>query len=152
MLFRSGQDRSRDIIEPTGGDNELWSFGERNFEILKELVLLRDQLRPYTRKSMDAASQAGVPVMRPMFFDYPEDEVCYTLGEQYMFGDDILFAPITQRGQTEKRVYLPKGEWIFVRDNTEYKGGAWYEIKAELHEFIAFAKKGSDVIKCFSKS
>ncbi len=149
---RCGQDRSRDIIEPTGGDNELWSFGERNFEILKELVLLRDQLRPYTRKSMDAASQAGVPVMRPMFFDYPEDEVCYTLGEQYMFGDDILFAPITQRGQTEKRVYLPKGEWIFVRDNTEYKGGAWYEIKAELHEFIAFAKKGSDVIKCFSKS
>lgn len=45
------------------------------------------------------------PVMRPMFFEYPDDEMCYTLDSQYMFGDDIIFAPIVEQGQTVKTVY-----------------------------------------------
>ena len=89
--------------------------------------------------------------MRPMFFDYPDDPVCYTLGEQYLFGDDILFAPIVRQGQTSHRVYLPQGEWVFARDGKEYKGGEWYEIPAALHEFIAFVKKGADVLSVFTE-
>ena len=65
---------------------------------------------------MKIASEKGYPVMRPMFFDFPDDKECYTLGEQYMFGDDILFAPIVNRGQTKKTVYLPEGEWILTKD------------------------------------
>ena len=84
-----------------------------------------------------------------MFFDYPEDETCYTLGDEYMFGDDILFAPIARQGQTKRSVYLPEGEWVFARNHETYKGGAWYELTAELDEFIAFVRKGADVLSAF---
>ncbi len=146
---RNGQDRTRDIIEPTGGDNEIWSFGERNFEILKDLIMLRERFKPYIKKHMDIASKKGYPIMRPMFFDYPDDEVCFTLGEQYMFGDDIIFAPVTERGKTEKRVYLPKGEWILTKDKTAYEGNKWYTINVQVNEFVAFVQKGKEILSAF---
>ncbi|MCR2048842.1 hypothetical protein NSB25_16350 [Acetatifactor muris] len=146
---RAGRDNTKAIIEPSGGDNEIWSFGEENFETIKELILLRERLRPYLRKHMDRASEKGIPVMRPMFFDFPEDEVCYGLGEQYMFGDDILFAPIVRQGERAKKVYLPEGNWILTRDREVCAGGAWAEVSAQLNEFIAFVREGSDVIELF---
>ena len=146
---REGRDNTRNIPEPTGGDNEIWSFGERDYPILRDLIFLRQRLRPYLRRQMDQASETGVPVMRPMFFDYPDDPVCYTLGEQYLFGDDILFAPIVGQGQTTHRVYLPQGDWAFTRDGRLYKGGAWYEMTARLDEFIAFVKKDAPVLEVF---
>ena len=146
---RNGHDRTREIIEPTGGDNEIWSFGEDNLKILKELIMLRERLRPYIKKHMDIASKKGYPVMRPMFFDYPDDEVCYSLGAQYMFGDDIIFAPITEQGAAETCVYLPEGEWIRTTDKKLFKGGQFISASAKIDEFIAFVKKGADVIDAF---
>lgn len=99
---RNRHGEKSNLKEPSGDPNELWSFGERIFEILKKLVFLRERLRPYIEHHMKIASEKGYPVMRPMFFDFPDDKECYTLGEQYMFGDDILFAPIVNRGQTKK--------------------------------------------------
>ena len=141
-------EKKRDVKEPSGDPNEIWSFGERNFPILKELVLLRERLRPYIEAHMHIASEKGWPVMRPMFFDYPDDAVCYTLGEQYLFGSDILFAPIVNRGQTEKAVYLPEGEWVLTKSGEVYAPG-WHTVSAEIGEFIAFVKKGAEVLRCF---
>ena len=146
---RNGHDRTRDIIEPTGGDNEIWSFGDHNLKILKELIMLRERLRPYIKKHMDIASEKGYPIMRPMFFDFPEDDVCYSLGTQYMFGDDIIFAPITEQGATETCVYLPEGEWIRTTDKTLFKGRQFVSASAEIDEFIAFVKKDADVVDAF---
>ena len=98
---------------------------------------------------MDIASEKGYPVMRPMFFDYPNDEVCYTTGTQYMFGDDIIFAPITEQRGTEKNVYLPEGEWVLTKDKKKYSGNAWYDITAEINEFIAFVREGAEVLNAF---
>ena len=141
-------EKKRDVKEPTGDPNEIWGFGERNYPILKELILLRNRLRPYIEKHMEIASVKGWPVMRPMFFDFPEDETCYTLGEQYMFGDDILFAPIVNYRQTEKQVYLPEGEWVLTKDGKEY-GAGWHTVSAEIDEFIAFVRKSAEVLSCF---
>ncbi|MBQ7202502.1 MAG: hypothetical protein IJS03_00640 [Eubacterium sp.] len=141
-------EKKRDVKEPTGDPNEIWSFGERNYEILKDLIFLRERLRPYILKHMKTASEKGYPIMRPMFFDYFGDENCFDLGEQYMFGSDIIFAPIVNRGQTKKTVYLPQGEWILTKDKSEYTQG-YHEINAGIDEFIAFVKKGSTVIECF---
>jgi alpha-D-xyloside xylohydrolase len=138
-----------DVKEATGGDNELWSFGDENLLILKELVFLRERLRPYIEQHMKIAAQKGYPVMRPMFFDFPDDEQCYSLGEQYMFGDDILFAPVTARGQSVKSVYLPKGEWILTKDKTRYSGENWYDIKVKINEFVAFVKVDSEIVNVF---
>jgi alpha-D-xyloside xylohydrolase len=141
-------EKKRDVKEPTGDPNEIWSFGTRNFSILRDLVFLRERLRPYIEKHMKIAAEKGYPVMRPLFFDYPDDEICYTLGEQYMFGDEIIFAPIVNRGQTEKTVYLPDGEWVLTKDKKVYSKG-FHTVTAEIDEFIAFVKRGSDLISLF---
>ena len=87
--------------------------------------------------------------MRPMFIDFPEDEICYKLWDQYMFGSDILFAPIVSQGQTEREVYLPEGKWIFTRNKSIYEGTKTYSVKAEPSEFIAFVRGGAKVIDVF---
>lgn len=142
-------DRHPGIMERSGGDNEIWSFGEENYEILKGLVELRERLKPYIVKYMDIASETGAPIMRPMFFDNYEDEICYTLEDQYMFGEDILFAPITEQGCTERKVYLPAGKWVDVNSKEVFEGNQWLERKAEIDTFIAFVREGSEVLSAF---
>jgi alpha-D-xyloside xylohydrolase len=137
-------------LQPSGGNNEIWSFGDRVYSILKSLIELRERLRPYIHKHMEITSITGTPIMRPMFYDYPEDEICYTLGDQYMFGDDILFAPIVNQGQIERQVYLPDGTWVNVNDGKEYEGGRYVNARAELDQFIAYVKKGADVLSVFN--
>ena len=136
------------IIEPSGDANEIWSFGEETFGILKELILLRERLRPYIGKYMKIASEKGYPVMRPMFFEYPEEEICYTLDEQYMFGDDIIFAPIVKQGQTMKQVYVPDGEWVLTKDKSRYTKGM-YSIHAAIDEYIVLVRADAKVLDVF---
>lgn len=84
--------------------------------------------------------------MRPMFFDFPEDSVCQELSDQYMFGPDILFAPIIRQGETERSVYLPEGRWIRTLDKNVYDGGGWITATAAIDEYIAFVRDGADII------
>lgn len=142
-------ERNPGVKERSGGDNEIWSFGEKAYPILKNLIELRERLRPYVHMYMDIAGKTGAPVMRPMFFDYPEDEICYSLGDQYMFGEDILFAPIVNQGQTDRKVYLPAGIWTDVNSKKEYTGGGFTDMHADLNQFIAFVKKGSTCLDIF---
>ena len=137
------------LKEPSGDPNEIWSFGEENFEILKNLIMLRENLRPYIKEQMNIASEKGYPIVRPMFFEYPDDETCYTLDEQYMFGDDIIFAPVVNQGQKIKKFYIPQGEWVLTMNNKVYSQG-WHEIEVEINDFVALVKKGSSVINCFN--
>jgi len=146
---RDGADRTRDIKEPTGGDNEVWSFGKDNLPILSELIKLRYRLIPYIKKHMDIASIHGIPVMRPMFLDFPTDPVCYETGEQYMFGDDILFAPISRYKQRRKSVYLPEGSWILTQNHRQYSGGQWVSIEAQVCDFIAFVREDAEILSVF---
>ena len=66
-----------------------------------------------------------------------------------MFGADILFAPIMEKGQVEREVYLPEGEWVSVIDKSIYQGKQWLTVHAELNQYIAFVKKDSEVLKVF---
>lgn len=137
-----------DIIEPSGDPNEIWSFGEENTQILKGYILLREKLRPYIQEQMDIASNKGYPIIRPMFFHYPNDEKCFELGDQYMFGEDIIFAPIFKQGQTQREVYLPDDNWVYIADKKQYKKGT-HILNAEKEEFIAFTRINSRVSKVF---
>lgn len=141
--------RHPNVKEISGGDNEIWSFGENNYPILKELIMLRNRLKPYILHHMDKASEYGTPMMRPLFFDYYDDETCYSIDDEYLFGDDIIFAPIYHEGENERKVYLPQGVWIRTTDKCEYEGNKEYICHAEINEFIAFCKKGSKIIEVF---
>ena len=134
------------VYEPSGGDNEIWSFGEKNYPILRDLILFRERLKPYILECAKRTAQTGEPIMRPMFFDFPEDSVCQELSDQYMFGPDILFAPIIRQGETERSVYLPEGRWIRTLDKNVYDGGGWITATAAIDEYIAFVRDGADII------
>lgn len=146
-------DEAPDVMVKGGGYNEIWHFGEENYPVLKKLIETRIKLRDYTLSLAKDAHENGAPMMRPMFFEFPQDELCYTLWDQYMYGSDILFAPIYNEGQTEREIYLPEGEWVRVgnreNDKREYAGGKTVAVKADVCEYIAFVRKGSEVIKAF---
>ena len=108
----------------SGQDNEVWSFGEENFEILKKYLFIREQLRPYIRECMKETSENGTPIMRPMFYDFYEDKTTWETEDQYMFGPDILVAPVMEEGVSERRVYLPAGEtWTECYTGKKFEGG-----------------------------
>ena len=150
------------IICEGGGYNEIWHFGKECCDAIKELIvlyleklthfhliLLRQRFKPYILSCAEKTSKTGEPIMRPMFFDFPGDERCYRLDDQYMFGSDILFAPILNPGQTEREVYLPKGKWVRTTDKTVHDGGRTVTVKADPTEFVAFARAGAEVIDVF---
>ncbi len=128
----------------TGADNEVWSFGETAYPILKEYMLLREAMRDYTRSLMREAHELGSPVIRAMFYEFPDDAVCWDLTDQYLYGPDILVAPVLEAGATARKVYLPKGAaWTAMADGKEYAGGQWVQAPAPLAQMPVFLKNGS---------
>lgn len=128
----------------SGSDNEVWSFGEEVYPILVKYMNLREAMRPYTRRLMQEAHEQGSPVMRPMFYEFPKEEICWDLKDQYMFGPDLLVAPVLQEGSTERGVYLPAGaEWTELRSGRVYKGGQTITAAAPLEVIPVFLKNGA---------
>jgi alpha-D-xyloside xylohydrolase len=117
----------------SGQDNEVWSFGEDNYEILKKFLFIREALRPYIRECMKETSENGAPVMRPMFYDFPEDAKAWEIEDQYMFGPDLIVAPVMEEGVTERKVYLPAGlKWTDANTKEVYEGGQTVVVPAPL--------------------
>jgi len=132
--------------ELTGGANEIWSFGERAYEILRDLLSLRERLRSYIMAQSRRAHEEGVPIMRPLFFDFPEDDTAYEVEDGYMFGPDLLVAPVLHQGGSSRDVYLPKGaRWKNPRTGREHDGGAWVTCDAPLEVIPMFLRDGADV-------
>jgi len=126
----------------TGHDNELWSYGEDLFTIFKKHLDTRLELKPYIEGLFAQASKTGAPLLRAMFFEFPEDKKCWELDDQYMFGDKYLVAPVMAAGITSRDVYLPAGTWKNVNDGKEYAGGATYTCDAPLEYIPVFEKIG----------
>lgn len=127
----------------TGSDNEVWSYGEEVYEILVKYMKLREAMRPYTRELMKEAHEKGTPVMRTMFYEFPQDAVCWELKDQYMYGSDILVAPIVHEEQYARAVYLPNGAmWTNLHDGKVYEGGQTITVNAPLAQIPVFLKDG----------
>lgn len=107
----------------SGAPNEIWSYGEKCYEIMKKYLLLREKLRPYVRELMVQAHEKGTPVIRTLFFEFPNDEKCWEVEDQYFFGSKYLVAPVLYKGQTKRKVYLPRGAKWRRFDDGEVKEG-----------------------------
>ena len=100
-------------------------------------------MRPYTRELMRQAHEKGAPVMRTMFYEFPDDEKCWELKDQYMFGSDILVAPVVYEETYSREVYLPKGAtWTIIHDGKVYDGGQWITVDAPLDVIPVFLRDG----------
>ncbi len=132
-------------ITNTGQPNEVWSFGEDALKIMSHYLHVREKLRPYIQKHMDIASENGTPVMRPLFFDFPEDETCYTIEDQYMFGPDILVAPVLEAKASSRKIYLPTGSvWKDALTGKTHKGGQTLDYKVSIENIPIFTRNGFD--------
>ena len=126
----------------SGAANEVWSYGEEVYEICKKYMEYREQMRPYTRKLMEEAHEKGTPVMRTLFYMYPRDCVCWDVEDEYMYGPDVLVAPVLYAGQAKRSVYLPKGDdWVESFTGKEYAGGQTIEVDTPLAVIPVFVRK-----------
>jgi alpha-D-xyloside xylohydrolase len=129
----------------SGRDNEVWSFGEDNYKILSKFLFIRERLRPYIRECMEAASTKGAPVMRPLFYDFPQDPKAWEIEDAYMFGPDLLVAPVMEEGVTARDVYLPEGaSWTDANTGCRYDGGQTVTVPAPLDIIPVFVRDGKN--------
>ncbi|MDR1644163.1 MAG: glycoside hydrolase family 31 protein [Clostridiales bacterium] len=131
----------------SGADNEVWSYGEDVYKICKRYMDLRELLKPYVKAQMALAHEKGIPVMRPLFFDFYQDQNSYEAEYAYLFGPDLLVAPIVYAKSESREVYLPsQAEWTHLWSGESYAGGQTVLIQAPLEEIPVFIKNGSDIL------
>ncbi|MNV78855.1 Alpha-xylosidase [compost metagenome] len=107
---------------------------------------MRERLRPYVRACMADAHEKGTPVMRTMFYEFPDDDACWTADSQYMFGPDILVAPVFELGQRSREVYLPKGQsWKSAKTGEVLEGGRTVSVEAPVNEIPLFIRAGKEL-------
>ncbi|MBQ7679251.1 MAG: glycoside hydrolase family 31 protein [Butyrivibrio sp.] len=125
----------------TGQDNELWSYGEDNFKIMRDQLDLRLKLHDYIKGLYAEAAENGSPLLRTLFYEFPEDEKSWETYDEYMFGDQYLVAPIFALGARERDVYLPAGAvWEDIRDGSRHEGGQIIRAAAPMESIPVYKK------------
>ncbi|MDR2348325.1 MAG: family 31 glucosidase [Bifidobacteriaceae bacterium] len=114
-----------------GAPTEIWAFGEEAYPILAGLVRRRQALRPYLEGLAQEAARSGMPPMRPLWVDFPDDPAAWDCDDQFMFGPRYLVAPVTAPGARSRSVYLPSGaRWAL--DGQLHDGGQRLDFDAPL--------------------
>jgi len=124
----------------SGYNNEVWSYGEEAYPILVKYMERREEMRPYVRGLMKEAHESLTPVMRGMFYEFPNDPECKELKDQYMFGSDYLVAPVLEMGARSRSVYLPEGKWQDVDTGVAYDGCQRVTVDAPIERMPVFKK------------
>ncbi len=151
-VMRLHGDRAEDYIPEkadgtkllfTGQPNEIWSYGKRAEEIMTKYIKIRNSVKPYTKQLFEQAQYYGDPIIRTLFYEFPEDENCWNISDEYMYGEDMLVAPVTEQFSTEREVYLPKGaEWQSAINGEIYNGGETVKVSAKLDQIPVFLRNG----------
>jgi alpha-D-xyloside xylohydrolase len=112
--------------------------------IAQKYTTLHHDLIPYTRSYLYQATQTGMPVMRPLIFAYPDDKNLHDSWDEYLYGRDMLVAPVTVEYATSRNVYLPAGKWMDYNDRkTIYEGGATITAQAPLGTLPLYVREGA---------
>lgn len=122
---------------------EPWSFGKNTEDICKKFIKLRYKLMPYIYNAFYNSHKEGIPVFRPMIMEFPEDINLIDMYSQFMFGDNLLIAPVLYEGEREKLIYFPKGNWYDFFTGKKYEGEKYYNISLALDELGVFVKENS---------
>ncbi|MEM1445070.1 MAG: TIM-barrel domain-containing protein [Planctomycetota bacterium] len=125
----------------TGAPNEVWSFGPQAERILIAYLHLRERLRPYIAQQMKTASETGLPPMRPLFVDFPDDPASYEIADAYLFGPDLLVAPVVHADTRGREVYLPAGaHWTDAWTDAVHDGGQRIQVSAPIDRIPLFLR------------
>ena len=143
------------------GSNELkvpWRYGDEAVQVTSEFAKLKKRLAPYLSRMAQEAHETGVPVMRAMILEFPNDPTCEDIDTQYMLGGDLLVAPIFS-DDGFARFYVPaeNGDhagdvWKNLITGEEYKPGRWYEQQYDYHTLPLLVRPGADPMHVSSDS
>ena len=116
-----------------GAPNELWSYGEEVYEILHKYLDIREGMKDYIKEAMKETMETGLPLIRAMFIEYPEDSECWKIPDEYMFGSKYLVAPVSDYKARSRQVYLPEGDWkAWDTEEIIHSNGEYIEAAAPL--------------------
>jgi alpha-D-xyloside xylohydrolase len=119
-----------------------WLFDEESVDVLRRFTRLKAQLMPYIYGQAVAAAQDGMPVLRPMAAEFPDDPACTHLDRQYMLGDRLLVAPVfTASGETS--YYIPAGTWTHLQTSATVRGPAWVHEVCDFQTVPVFVRPAS---------
>lgn len=125
---------------------EPWLFGEEAERIAKKTIELKYRLFPYIYSYARVAHDTGMPLMRALLLEYPDDPEVSDLSTEFLFGEELLVAPVLEEGAAFKRVYLPEGDWLDFNDpKSSFTGKQWIDYPVELETIPLFVKKGAVV-------
>uniref|UniRef100_A0A7N0TZF4 Probable glucan 1,3-alpha-glucosidase n=1 Tax=Kalanchoe fedtschenkoi TaxID=63787 RepID=A0A7N0TZF4_KALFE len=123
---------------------EPWLFGERNTELIREAIHLRYSLLPYFYTLFREANTTGIPIMRPLWMEFPSDETTFSNDEAFMVGSSILAQGIYTERAKQVSVYLPGDQsWYDLKSGTPYEGGKTHKLEAREDGVPAFQKAGT---------
>ena len=128
-------------------DQEPWSYGTVHESINRRAIELRYQLLPHIYNVMAESSATGLPAMRPLVLEFPDDPRTWGLDDQFMVGSDLLIAPVLHEAQREREVYLPKGDWFDFWTGRHYQGGASARLPVTLDSIPIFVRGGAFVFR-----
>ena len=109
---------------------EPWEYDEALTEDFRRALNLRYSLMPYIYAQAKDSAAKGFPMLRMLFFEFPTDETSWMIEDEYMFGSNLLVAPLLETGKNARKVYLPGGKWFDYQTGKIYEGGKWHEIAA----------------------
>ena len=122
-----------------------WRYDEEACDVLRFFVNLKLKLMPYIMGLAKYAHETGIPVMRPMHMQFPEDDNCAYLDRQYMLGDKILVAPVFS-GDGHQNFYLPEGKWVHLLTGEKAEGGKWHEGVYDYFSLPLYVREGENEI------
>jgi alpha-D-xyloside xylohydrolase len=123
---------------------EPWEYGERFTEAFRRIVELRYRLMPYIYAQAALASREGHPMVRALFFEHPEDPTSWLIEDQYLFGTDLLVAPLMEEAP-DRNVYLPPGSWIDYQGRRVYEGARWHNMRAGEVPVVLLVRDGTAI-------
>ncbi|MBM2839868.1 MAG: Alpha-glucosidase [Bacteroidetes bacterium] len=124
-------------------NKEPWEYGDDFTSINRETINLRYQFLPYIYTTMEQASRTGIPPMRPMIFAFPDEREFLWNDDQFIFGDDLLIAPVLSDGARTRELRLPKGVWYDYWTGFRHEGGRNITVDAPLNQIPLFVRAGA---------
>lgn len=134
-------------------DRTPWNIAERRnapwvIDVYRYYAKLRMAMLPYIAEEAEKSVNTGVPMMRALWIEFPEDADSAEIFDQYMFGDDLMVAPVVEEGMTERSVYIPQGQWKNMFTGEKFEGGQRIQMKASVEEIIVLQREESKWKMC----
>lgn len=122
---------------------EPWLYDSKRVQdVFRKSAEMKYRLMPYVYAQAKECTEKGLPMLRALFVEFPDDPGAWKVDDEYLFGSQILVAPLLESGMTGRTVYLPEGKWIDYQTEKVYEGG-WHRIEAGSLPIIMLVRDGS---------